>query len=257
MSRLWQIKLKKWSCAKCGFSTGRKSTVKRHIANPNIHDGHADLVSFEEYVTGVRSNSYAPPTNAYRPLSYVTPYRKVLRHSKVTRSDIMIHIADLIRLDWRERFRTMFSNAISLDAKSGSINPALFRTKDGSIFYINYYSYVCPFCFSIGLTYDQKASTAINEGDHLCPQEVSGYSISTSGKGREDLRNDIGDLLFEATKIIAAGRKMLLVGHTDYQNLWNFYTHVEPTSFREFERGVIFGGAGRMRLSDLKLTEYF
>ena len=258
MSSLWQINLKKWSCAKCGFSTGRKSVVKRHIANPNIHDSNAEIVSYEEYVTGVRSHVLAPPTNAYRTPPYVTPYRKQLKHSQITSSDIMIPVADWTNADWREKFRTVFSNCIAQDARSASSNQATARTNDGSLLYINYYGYVCRNCFSIGLTYDQKAARAIEDGDHICPPDSNHSPISPDRLSLllEDLRNKLGELLFDVAKIIAAGKKLVLVGHSEYPDFSTFYYSARSSDFRELERGVIFG-RGRLVLDDSKLNEYF
>jgi hypothetical protein len=259
MSRLWQIILKKWSCGKCGFSTGRRWVVERHIANPRIHDGDAEVVSYEEYVTGVRTQVFSAPTYAYRTRPYTTQYRRQLRHSHITSSDIMITIVDLIDNDWRETFRAMFRSCIEQDTICGIGNPAMFRADDGSLIYINYYGYVCPNCFSIGITYDQKAARAIADGYHICPSGFATHSAISPDRESlmlEKLRNQLGELLFDVVKTIAQDKPLVLVGHTEYSDFSRFYWKTRPTDFRELERNVIFCG-GRSVLNDFKLQELF
>ena len=47
------------------MSSGRKESVRRHINNPRIHDGRAFPIPYVEYLAGLQSGSYGPPT-AYR-----------------------------------------------------------------------------------------------------------------------------------------------------------------------------------------------
>ncbi len=49
-----------WSCTTCGMSSGRKSSVKRHIENYNIHNGVGQIVSLIEYSFGRREGRYQP-----------------------------------------------------------------------------------------------------------------------------------------------------------------------------------------------------
>lgn len=47
-----------WSCTSCGMSSARRSSVQRHIDNPNIHGGGASVIPFTEYSAGITSGKY-------------------------------------------------------------------------------------------------------------------------------------------------------------------------------------------------------
>ena len=47
-----------WSCNSCGMSSARRTSVQRHILNPNIHGGGARAISFAEYSAGITSGKY-------------------------------------------------------------------------------------------------------------------------------------------------------------------------------------------------------
>jgi hypothetical protein len=47
-----------WVCSACGMWSGRKYTVKRHIAN--LHNGTPPVVSYIDYLVGARSGRYRP-----------------------------------------------------------------------------------------------------------------------------------------------------------------------------------------------------
>jgi hypothetical protein len=47
-----------WSCASCGMSSARRTSVVRHIDNPNIHGGEGKILPFTEYVAGRREGKY-------------------------------------------------------------------------------------------------------------------------------------------------------------------------------------------------------
>ena len=47
-----------WGAAACGMWSGRKYTVKRHIAN--LHNGTPPVVSYIDYLVGARSGRYRP-----------------------------------------------------------------------------------------------------------------------------------------------------------------------------------------------------
>jgi len=47
-----------WSCTSCGMSSARRTSVERHIINPNIHGGAARAVPFAEYSAGITSGKY-------------------------------------------------------------------------------------------------------------------------------------------------------------------------------------------------------
>ena len=47
-----------WSCASCGMSSARRTSVVRHIYNPNIHGGQGKVLPFTEYVAGRRDGTY-------------------------------------------------------------------------------------------------------------------------------------------------------------------------------------------------------
>ena len=44
----------------CGMSAGRRTSVQRHIDNPNIHNGEGIAVSFAEYPTRLGTRDYSP-----------------------------------------------------------------------------------------------------------------------------------------------------------------------------------------------------
>jgi hypothetical protein len=50
----------KWSCISCGMSSSRKSSVQRHINNPNIHNGLGQVVPYLEYLIGRKEGNYRP-----------------------------------------------------------------------------------------------------------------------------------------------------------------------------------------------------
>jgi len=47
-----------WSCTICGMSSSRRTSVQRHIDNPNIHGGAAKAVPFTEYSAGITAGRY-------------------------------------------------------------------------------------------------------------------------------------------------------------------------------------------------------
>lgn len=47
-----------WVCAQCSMWSGRKSSVKRHIAK--IHGGKSTIVSYIDYLIGRLSGTYMP-----------------------------------------------------------------------------------------------------------------------------------------------------------------------------------------------------
>lgn len=47
-----------WSCTSCGMTSARRTSVQRHIDNPNIHDGGARAIPFVEYSAGITSGKY-------------------------------------------------------------------------------------------------------------------------------------------------------------------------------------------------------
>ena len=47
-----------WSCTSCGMSSPRRTSVQRHIDNPNIHGGGARAIPFAEYSAGIRWGNY-------------------------------------------------------------------------------------------------------------------------------------------------------------------------------------------------------
>ncbi len=53
-----------WSCNACGMSAGRKTSVTRHIDNPNIHNGYGRAVPLETYraLSEYRTSQYKPPS---------------------------------------------------------------------------------------------------------------------------------------------------------------------------------------------------
>jgi hypothetical protein len=49
-------RLPKWACDACGYSSGRKWCVDRHIANPNIHGGKANRIATIEYIAAIQKD---------------------------------------------------------------------------------------------------------------------------------------------------------------------------------------------------------
>lgn len=47
-----------WSCTFCGMSSARRTSVQRHIDNPNIHSGGARAIPFTEYSAGITWGKY-------------------------------------------------------------------------------------------------------------------------------------------------------------------------------------------------------
>jgi hypothetical protein len=55
-----------YSCNRCGMTSGRKESVRRHIRNPRIHSGNARIIPYIEYVAGLQVGIYQPIHNLYR-----------------------------------------------------------------------------------------------------------------------------------------------------------------------------------------------
>jgi hypothetical protein len=59
-------------CTACGRPFGRLESARRHVFNPNIHDGQgATITSLTEYALGIKQGRYLPP-------SYNVPRRTIL-----------------------------------------------------------------------------------------------------------------------------------------------------------------------------------
>jgi len=51
-----------YACDRCGMTSSRKESVMRHIANPRIHNGRAQVIPYTDYLTGLRDGIYPPST---------------------------------------------------------------------------------------------------------------------------------------------------------------------------------------------------
>jgi hypothetical protein len=49
-------------CTACGRPFGRHESAKRHVFNPNIHDGQGAITSLTEYALGIKRGWYLPPS---------------------------------------------------------------------------------------------------------------------------------------------------------------------------------------------------
>ena len=49
-------------CTACGRPFGRHESARRHIFNPNIHDGQGAITSLTEYALGIKQGWYLPPS---------------------------------------------------------------------------------------------------------------------------------------------------------------------------------------------------
>jgi hypothetical protein len=79
-----------WSCTACGMSSGRRTSVQRHIDNPNIHGGSGRAVSFTEYSAGLTAGRYQVGQKPrFAPLEKTIAVRLV---NKI-RSEVEDHIA--------------------------------------------------------------------------------------------------------------------------------------------------------------------
>jgi hypothetical protein len=47
-----------WACNRCGMTSSRKESVKRHINNPRIHSGMAWIIPYTDYIAGRQNGSY-------------------------------------------------------------------------------------------------------------------------------------------------------------------------------------------------------
>src|SRR5919106_1479104 len=45
-------------CNACGMASGRKESIQRHIDNPRIHNGNANVVPYVQYVAGLARGAY-------------------------------------------------------------------------------------------------------------------------------------------------------------------------------------------------------
>ena len=63
-------------CTACGRPFGRLESARRHVFNPNIHNGQgATITSLTEYALGIKQGRYLPP-------SYNVPRRTILGGGK-------------------------------------------------------------------------------------------------------------------------------------------------------------------------------
>ena len=49
-------------CTACGRPFGRHESARRHIFNPNIHNGQSAITSLTEYALGIKQGRYLPPS---------------------------------------------------------------------------------------------------------------------------------------------------------------------------------------------------
>jgi hypothetical protein len=49
-------------CTTCGRPFGRHETARRHLFNPNIHNGQGAITSLTEYALGIKEGWYLPPS---------------------------------------------------------------------------------------------------------------------------------------------------------------------------------------------------
>jgi hypothetical protein len=49
-------------CTACGRPFGRHESARRHLFNPNIHDGQGAITSLAEYALGIKQGWYPPPS---------------------------------------------------------------------------------------------------------------------------------------------------------------------------------------------------
>src|SRR5215218_1828805 len=49
-------------CTACGRPFGRHESAKRHLFNPNIHNGQGAITSLTEYALGIKQGWYVPPS---------------------------------------------------------------------------------------------------------------------------------------------------------------------------------------------------
>src|SRR5919108_948571 len=125
-------------CTACGRPFGRNESAKRHLFNPNIHDGQgATITSLTQYALGIKQGWYLPP-------SYNVPRRRILgggkrsllqpppsssgnqRGQKTTKStetmfDTMHKYANLAR-DWKDFTDIMIEQAAKA-AEISRLNP--------------------------------------------------------------------------------------------------------------------------------------
>jgi hypothetical protein len=47
-----------YACNACGMASGRKESIQRHIDNPRIHNGNANVVPYVQYVAGLARGAY-------------------------------------------------------------------------------------------------------------------------------------------------------------------------------------------------------
>jgi hypothetical protein len=64
-------------CVTCGEDFTRKTSAKRHKANPNIHSyGNCNIVRFIEYVIGIAKGTYQEPAMLSPRLSSIGSKKK-------------------------------------------------------------------------------------------------------------------------------------------------------------------------------------
>jgi len=109
------------------MSSSRKSSVKRHIKNYNIHSGQASLVSFVEYSIGLRHGKYQVQNAPTQPTTQSLFLERIL--DKIT-ADLESQIAKDIAKRIYDELSTdqiPFNNLKQL-AKTNIISKNYFRT---------------------------------------------------------------------------------------------------------------------------------
>src|ERR671922_484671 len=49
-------------CTACGRPFGRLESARRHVFNPNIHNGQGAITTLTEYALGIKQGRYLPPS---------------------------------------------------------------------------------------------------------------------------------------------------------------------------------------------------
>ncbi len=242
---------KNWSCSICGLSTGRNSSVKRH--NDNLHDGKATIVSYEEYITGVRSGSLPPPTYVY---DRMLPK---LKNSSIGVSNISIAYCDLKENAWNHKFRTIFSRILSDDARSNSSSTLTPRNR-GSLLAVHYFGFVCPICLSIGISGTSQAAEENSQGKHPCNlagfESFAALAMDLKKPMIERLRGqELVNLLYGAVKATAQIRSLVLTGYSLYPNYRGYLYNPYKTRNDLLER-LILNQDGNIVLTDRELIQF-
>ena len=241
----------RWQCSSCGLSMGRRRSCERHIQN--FHHGNAESLPLK--------NPRDIPPHLLQPMvlptvQNVSQTEQLLPNSRVLADDILIGVEDLRDPNWISAFASKFAEVMATDSDG---NPGIKHAYPGII--LNYFGYVCPICFGVGVTTDAKFAESSQDGDHVCPlrnqlENTSRIEV-VEPSTLDRLKNEMQLLLYEMITTIAEGRQVVLVGDSGAcVNFRDLVRQNREITVGKYERDVLDSFSQKIPLNNYELKDY-